>query len=163
MLRAEHIKSIAEKFDKEIAREYEWVHDWLDGCVAKGISLKKHRQYRHHEKGLKELEIFSQSERPDANLEIVLKVARQHIIDEGLLQSVWVKTVSIFYFWQTTGQYFQSQVLLISDAIGASLQNTYFIVQSLDKTKRNLVFQLAISGYAAPVFFNHLRKALIRL
>lgn len=82
MLKPEHIKSIAEKFDKEIAKEYEWVHDWLDGCAAKGISLKKHRQYRHHENGLKDLKKFLQRERPDADLEIAMKVARQHIIDD---------------------------------------------------------------------------------
>jgi hypothetical protein len=61
MMKSGHLKSIAGKFiNWKIAREYEWVHDWLDGCVAKGISLKKHRQYRHH-KGTLGLMFFKQT------------------------------------------------------------------------------------------------------
>lgn len=53
MYRQEHVESTAEKFGgMEIALEYAWVHDWLDEMVRLGVSLLKHRQYRHHEKAL---------------------------------------------------------------------------------------------------------------
>jgi len=82
MIRADHIKSIAEEFDGDIAREYTWVHDWLDEFAVKGISLRKHRQYRHHEEALKDLEKFARKKHPRSDIEIVLKVARQHIRDD---------------------------------------------------------------------------------
>lgn len=53
MYRQEHIQITAEKFGgMKVALEYAWVHDWLDEMARSGISLLKHRQYRHHEKAL---------------------------------------------------------------------------------------------------------------
>lgn len=84
MHRHEHIESTAEKFGgMEISLEYAWVHDWLDAMVGLGVSLLKHRQYRHHEKALKEQFIpFIEKNYPEADEDLAVQIARQHIIDD---------------------------------------------------------------------------------
>lgn len=83
MYKEEHIERTSELFGREIAMQYAWVHVWLDDMVRLGVSLLKHRQYRHHEKALNEQFIpFVQQSHPQADLELALKIARQHIIDD---------------------------------------------------------------------------------
>lgn len=84
MYKNEHIKITAEKFGgMENAMEYAWVHDWLDEIAKTGININKHRQYRHHEKALEDQFVpFIEKFHPEANLNLALSIARQHIMDD---------------------------------------------------------------------------------
>jgi hypothetical protein len=79
----EHIQRTKDLYGEQIANEYTWVHDWLDEMAQRGISLLKHRQYRHHEKALKEQFVpFIKANYPEAEIEVALNVAKLHITDD---------------------------------------------------------------------------------
>ena len=83
MHKNEHLLNTAEFFGgMEVAKKYGWVHDWLDEMVTKGVSILEHRKYRHHEKGLREFEAFARKAFPKADIQLALKIARQHILDD---------------------------------------------------------------------------------
>ena len=84
MFRSGHIKSTAEKFGgKKIAESYEWVHDWLDSVAQRGVKLNKHRQYRHHERALRDEFIsFIKDHHAETDMDLALQIARQHILDD---------------------------------------------------------------------------------
>ncbi len=84
MYKKTHIKRTAEKFGgMEVAHQYAWVHDWLDEIAHSGVSLLKHRQYRHHEKAINnQLIPFVETNYPEADMDLAIQIARQHIIDD---------------------------------------------------------------------------------
>src|SRR5215813_12187196 len=57
---------------------------------------------------------------------------------------------------------FQSQIFFVSKAVSPSLDDTNFVVQSLDKSQRHFVLRSAVSRNTLPMTLNHLGKFLKR-
>lgn len=87
MHKRDHLLITAALFGgQKVAERYAWVHDWLDELANRGVSLLKHRQYRHHGKALDtEFVLFMATRRPDADRTLARKIAEQHILDDMTL------------------------------------------------------------------------------
>src|SRR5215468_6799428 len=57
---------------------------------------------------------------------------------------------------------FQSQIFFVSKAVSPSLDDTNFVVQSLDKSQRHFVLRSAVSRNTLPMTLNHLGEFLKR-
>src|ERR1700752_983602 len=55
---------------------------------------------------------------------------------------------------------FQSQILFVSKTVSSALDDTNFVVQSLDKSQRHFVFRSAVGRNTLPMTFNQLSKFL---
>src|SRR5207253_2399721 len=66
-------------------------------------------------------------------------------------------------FREHTRKDFQSQVFFVTEAIGSSLENADFVVESFDEAQSNLVFGVAIESDAVPVILDHLGELFERL
>src|SRR3982751_6614589 len=62
--------------------------------------------------------------------------------------------------WQHTGEDFQSEVLLIPEAVGLPLHGSDLVVEPLDETQGHLVLLVAIRLDAIPVGCDHRGKLL---
>jgi hypothetical protein len=62
---------------------------------------------------------------------------------------------------QHAGQDLQSQVLFVTQSVGATLEYTDFVVQSLDEAERDFVLGLAVGSDAIPVSFDHVSELLV--
>src|SRR5579871_4714092 len=65
-------------------------------------------------------------------------------------------------FWQHTGEDFESEVLLITETVGAPLKYADLVVDALDETERHLVLLVAVGLDAIPVVFDHRGELLER-
>jgi hypothetical protein len=52
------------------------------------------------------------------------------------------------------------RIFLVLEAVGASLEDADFVVESLDEAERDFVLGFAVSGDAVPVTIDHLGEAL---
>ena len=66
-------------------------------------------------------------------------------------------------FWQHAGQDLEAKILLIAQAVRASLDDADFVIQPLDEPQGHLVFRPAVSSNAVPMTIDHLGKLLIAL
>src|SRR5712692_5783379 len=64
---------------------------------------------------------------------------------------------------QHASQYFKPQIVLVAQAIGATLDHADLVVQPLDEAERYLVLRPTVRGNAIPMTIDHLREFLIRL
>src|SRR5712692_11127210 len=64
---------------------------------------------------------------------------------------------------QHASQYFKPQIVLVAQAVGATLDHADLVVQPLDEAERYLVLRPTIRGNAIPMTIDHLREFLIRL
>ena len=62
---------------------------------------------------------------------------------------------------QHAGQNFQTQILLVAQTIGSSLNDPDLVVESLDKAQRHFVLRPAKGGDALPVRFDHAGELLV--
>src|SRR5574337_783711 len=56
---------------------------------------------------------------------------------------------------------FKSQIFLVPKAVGASLNHSNFVVESLHKSQRHFVLRSAVSRNAIPMTLDHLSKLLV--
>src|SRR5215470_14414551 len=66
-------------------------------------------------------------------------------------------------FWQHAGQDLEAKILLVAQAVRASLDDADLVIQPLDESQGHLVFRLAVSSNAVPMIVDHLGKLLIAL
>src|SRR3974390_2313633 len=64
---------------------------------------------------------------------------------------------------QHAGEDLEPQIILVAQAVGATLNHPDLVVEPLDKSERHLVLKPAVGGDAVPVTVDHLGKLLIRL
>src|SRR5260370_13621207 len=62
---------------------------------------------------------------------------------------------------QHAGENLEPQVLFIAEPVGAALEDTDLVVQSLDEPEGDLVFGAAVGGNPVPVLLNHRGKSLL--
>src|SRR5712691_12906937 len=64
---------------------------------------------------------------------------------------------------QHASQYFEPQIILVTQAVGATLDHADLVVQPLDEAERYLVFRPSVRGNTITMTIDHMREFLIRL
>src|SRR5438876_2457176 len=65
--------------------------------------------------------------------------------------------------WQHAGEDFQTQILLIAETVGASLDDANLVVEALDKAEGDFVVGMAVGHDAIPVLVDQGGELLVRL
>ena len=69
--------------------------------------------------------------------------------------------MSILERWQHASQDLESKIFLVSQPVGAPLDDANLVVQPFDKAQRDLVLRLAIGGDSIPMALDHLGDLLV--
>src|SRR5258708_15926232 len=55
----------------------------------------------------------------------------------------------------------EAEIFFVAQAVGASLEDSDFVVEAFDEAERDLVFGFAVGGDTVPVAINHVGEALV--
>src|SRR4029453_10692920 len=58
---------------------------------------------------------------------------------------------------------FDPKLLFVAQAVSATLDHPYFVVEPLDEAERDLILRLAVGGDPAPMSINHRGELLVWL
>src|SRR3974390_831682 len=75
----------------------------------------------------------------------------------------WCRRSRSLQGWQHAGEDLEPQVVLVAQAVGASLDHPDLVVEPLDEARRDLVLWLAVGRDAFPVTADHGGELLVRL
>ena len=66
-----------------------------------------------------------------------------------------MKTEEKSMFWEERGEDFEAQVLLVTNAIGTTLDNPDFIISAFDETEAALIIRVTVGHDTVPMSFDH--------